>query len=329
MFTIMGSCFPQYTCTGHPFKPVTPEDWALPCRKSAAQRTLAAWIRENLLALGPTFIKLGQLFSTRSDLFPAEFTEACLCTEHLCLIADNNCTFAQQTWAACLAGAVTAAGPGACVRACQGHSHRREGAGRTIICLFQLVRPRPHCSSQPGPGDRHWGPALVQRRCFTIVAAVQTTLLATVVLRDLSANHARFCSHGRQTLQRLAVVSASSLPDRYVPPSASTVTGSASRVCSTEPPNACFSQVHRATLLSGEQVVVKVQRPGLKRLFDIDLANLRVLARQLDAQEEGRDFTGIYDECADILMQEIDYIAEGRNANRCARAKRAQPDTRH
>ena len=51
-------------------------------------------------------------------------------------------------------------------------------------------------------------------------------------------------------------------------------------------------QVHRARLLSGEQVVVKVQRPGLKRLFDIDLANLRVLAKQLDAQEEGRDFTG-------------------------------------
>ena len=44
-------------------------------RKSAAQRALAAWTRDNLLALGPTFIKLGQLFSTRSDLLPAEFTE--------------------------------------------------------------------------------------------------------------------------------------------------------------------------------------------------------------------------------------------------------------
>ena len=33
------------------------------------------WIRESILQLGPTFIKLGQLFSTRSDLFPAEFTE--------------------------------------------------------------------------------------------------------------------------------------------------------------------------------------------------------------------------------------------------------------
>lgn len=75
-------------------------------------------------------------------------------------------------------------------------------------------------------------------------------------------------------------------------------------------------QVHRAELHSGEGVVVKVQRPGLARLFDIDLAQLRKLAQQLDAQEEGRDFTGIYEECAAILYQEIDYIAEGRNADR-------------
>ncbi len=76
------------------------------------------------------------------------------------------------------------------------------------------------------------------------------------------------------------------------------------------------AQVHRAQLHSGERVVVKVQRPGLARLFEIDLAQLRKLAEQLDAQEEGRDFTGIYAECAAILYQEIDYIAEGRNADR-------------
>lgn len=34
-------------------------------------------------------------------------------------------------------------------------------------------------------------------------------------------------------------------------------------------------QVHRACL-KGQEVVVKVQRPGLKDLFDIDLKNLRV-----------------------------------------------------
>ncbi len=76
-------------------------------------------------------------------------------------------------------------------------------------------------------------------------------------------------------------------------------------------------QVHRAVLHSGEQVVVKVQRPGLQKLFDIDLKPLGRLAQQLDAQEEGRDLTGIYTEYASILRKEIDYISEGRNANRC------------
>ncbi len=37
-------------------------------------------------------------------------------------------------------------------------------------------------------------------------------------------------------------------------------------------------QVHLARL-NGERVVVKVQRPGLKSLFDIDLKNIRVLAQ--------------------------------------------------
>jgi hypothetical protein len=132
--------------------------------------------------------------------------------------------------------------------------------------------------------------------------------------------------------------------------------------------------VHRAVLHSGEVVVVKVQRPGLKALFDIDLNNLRLLAEQLDKQDESRDFKvggaarrahhshagrrsthvgkaaaaprhaltlwhtaalrppclthppvqqGIYQECASVLYDEIDYINEGRNADRCARARSA------
>jgi D-lyxose ketol-isomerase len=43
--------------------------------QGARRRSLAVWVREKILQLGPTFIKLGQLSSTRSDLFPAEIVE--------------------------------------------------------------------------------------------------------------------------------------------------------------------------------------------------------------------------------------------------------------
>ena len=79
----------------------------------------------------------------------------------------------------------------------------------------------------------------------------------------------------------------------------------------------CTWQVHRATLHTGEDVVVKVQRPGLRALFDIDLANLRQLATIIDKGDEARDVLGIYEECATILYREIDYIFEGRSADRC------------
>lgn len=61
-------------------------------------------------------------------------------------------------------------------------------------------------------------------------------------------------------------------------------------VCVYVPCWCVVCQVHRAVLHSGEAVVVKVQRPGLKQLFDIDLNNLRILAEQLDKGDENRDF---------------------------------------
>ncbi|XP_019197897.1 PREDICTED: uncharacterized protein LOC109191707 [Ipomoea nil] len=81
---------------------------------------------------------------------------------------------------------------------------------------------------------------------------------------------------------------------------------------------ASLGQVHRATL-NGQDVVVKVQRPGLKDLFDIDLKNLRVIAeylQKLDPKSDGakRDWVAIYDECASVLYQEIDYTKEAANA---------------
>jgi predicted unusual protein kinase regulating ubiquinone biosynthesis (AarF/ABC1/UbiB family) len=40
---------------------------------SARKSELAVWLREGLVRLGPTFIKIGQQFSTRVDVLSPEF----------------------------------------------------------------------------------------------------------------------------------------------------------------------------------------------------------------------------------------------------------------
>lgn len=83
---------------------------------------------------------------------------------------------------------------------------------------------------------------------------------------------------------------------------------------------ASLGQVHRA-VYQGQRVAVKIQRAGLRQLFDVDLKNLKVLAvmlDRLDPKSDGtsRNWVQIYDESAKLLYQEIDYINEGRNADR-------------
>jgi len=84
---------------------------------------------------------------------------------------------------------------------------------------------------------------------------------------------------------------------------------------------ASLGQVHRAKLLDGEtEVVIKVQRPDLKSLFDVDTKNIRFVAQILqaiDPKTDGaaRDWVAIYDECCRILYQEIDYKLEGEYAD--------------
>lgn len=86
---------------------------------------------------------------------------------------------------------------------------------------------------------------------------------------------------------------------------------------------ASLGQVHRARLRTGEDVVVKVQRPGLERLFDLDLDALKVVVEYLQRSKEyggeTRDWVAIYEECKKTLYLEIDYVIEGRNAERFAR----------
>ena len=83
---------------------------------------------------------------------------------------------------------------------------------------------------------------------------------------------------------------------------------------------ASLGQVHRATY-KGSPVAVKVQRAGLKELFDTDLKNLKVLVKLLDKfdpKSDGADrsYVDIYEESAKLLYEEIDYTLEGANAQR-------------
>jgi len=176
-------------------------------KKAARTRGLAKYLLESVLSLGPTFIKIGQLSSTRADLFPAEFVD------ELSKLQDRVPAFSAD----------------------KARSIIEADLGQPVDRLFRSFDARP-------------------------IAA------------------------------------------------------------------ASLGQVHRAVLFSGEEVVVKVQRPGLKQLFDIDLKNLKLLAEQLDkGDESNRDFKGIYKECANVLYDEIDYINEGRNADRFRRNFRDVP----
>jgi predicted unusual protein kinase regulating ubiquinone biosynthesis (AarF/ABC1/UbiB family) len=82
---------------------------------------------------------------------------------------------------------------------------------------------------------------------------------------------------------------------------------------------ASLGQVHKATLHSGEEVVVKVQRPGLEGLFNLDFEVLHRLVRLMRRHLPGvrkYELEEIYREFFSILYQEIDYIHEGKNADR-------------
>ncbi|KAJ1277195.1 hypothetical protein BS78_05G276300 [Paspalum vaginatum] len=183
--------------------------WAYPGgfseeKQKARRQKTASWLREQVLQLGPTFIKLGQLSSTRSDLFPREFVD------ELAKLQDRVPAFSPEKAKAFI----------------------EKEMGCSINFVYKEFEERP-------------------------IAA------------------------------------------------------------------ASLGQVHRAVLHNGERVAVKVQRPGLKKLFDIDLRNLKLVAEYFQRSEAfggpSRDWIGIYEECSKILYEEIDYINEGKNADRFRR----------
>ena len=83
---------------------------------------------------------------------------------------------------------------------------------------------------------------------------------------------------------------------------------------------ASLGQVYRARLSSGEEVAVKVQRPGLTEAIKFDVAILykivKLTNRFFPRANENADWEGMLHEFHTTVFEETDYVKEGRNADR-------------
>lgn len=94
---------------------------------------------------------------------------------------------------------------------------------------------------------------------------------------------------------------------------------------------ASLGQVYRGRLHSGEEVALKVQRPNLRPILNLDLYLMRWAANWLSPWlplNLGHDLTLIVDEFGTKLFEEIDYLNEGRNAEKFATNFRNDPQVK-
>lgn len=81
---------------------------------------------------------------------------------------------------------------------------------------------------------------------------------------------------------------------------------------------ASLAQVYRARLRDGTAVAVKVQYPGIERIVRSDLQALRMLVGLWARFEQVIDFRPVVDEMERNAPEEVDFIHEGRAAERLA-----------
>jgi ubiquinone biosynthesis protein len=95
-----------------------------------------------------------------------------------------------------------------------------------------------------------------------------------------------------------------------------------------ETPLACASigQVHRARLLTGEDVVVKVQRQGIEKKMRVDLEILTGLMQMAERVPEFKNYrpSATLGEFRRTLLRELDFARERRNMERFQREFRGQ-----
>ncbi|MBW4698931.1 MAG: AarF/ABC1/UbiB kinase family protein [Aphanocapsa lilacina HA4352-LM1] len=91
---------------------------------------------------------------------------------------------------------------------------------------------------------------------------------------------------------------------------------------------ASLGQVYRARLTTGERVAIKVQRPNLIPLVSLDLYLQRGLLGWVERNvpQVKSDLQAILDEFGRKLFEEMDYVQEGKNAERFAACFTGMPE---
>lgn len=82
---------------------------------------------------------------------------------------------------------------------------------------------------------------------------------------------------------------------------------------------ASLGQAHRAQLLDGDRVVVKVQRPGIREICYTDLAAMRIVGRvamQFSFISRRADASALVEEFGRVFLEELSYNHEAYNATR-------------
>lgn len=95
--------------------------------------------------------------------------------------------------------------------------------------------------------------------------------------------------------------------------------------------SASIGQVHAATLLDGTPVVIKVQRPGIDRIIETDIAILSDIAGRADryiGAARPLNLPDLVSEFGWTLRTELDFVAEAHNVTTLARIFEHTPGVR-
>ncbi|MCX6268819.1 MAG: AarF/UbiB family protein, partial [Bacteroidetes bacterium] len=95
--------------------------------------------------------------------------------------------------------------------------------------------------------------------------------------------------------------------------------------------SASIAQTYRAVLLNGEEVCVKIQRPGIDKKIELDLNLMNIFANRMqrnNPEMEAINLTGVVKEFGKTIKKELDFHHEASNIVRFGYCFQNDPDIR-